>query len=629
MCGIAGAISLQKQARPLVSGSVERAFNRLLASLAHRGKSGQGVWHNQSRTVMLGHRRLAIADLTMNGHQPFEFADGSYSLTFNGEIYNAPQLAAELRALGFDRCTDLDTHVIAWGYAAWKEGLFSRLRGIFAGAIWDSQEKSLILFRDQFGIKPLYWTEVDSDDGKLLMFASQIKALFASNLTSRRFNQSALARYAMHYHIQPPQTMVEGIFSLMPGSFMVVRDDVVSKQRYWSVSQIQTNRWYSDRKLVVSSLKRSLYDAFVRQFKTIIPQTVFLSSGLDSAILASFSKRVMGGASSALTVGWHSRFGNDEVESAQRIARNLGIRKHQIVHVDAFKAGHLADEFVDAIDQPSGDGFNSFVASHAISDSSRVAYSGVGGDELFAGYRYLQHVVAYERLKKVLPARLIEASKALVSTRIGRSVAYRSGLSCLQFGWQKGADLYVRCRSQVYADGNPFRFSSVNPEYAYSAELDEIFESETDLVNAYAKAELSWYVPGVLARDLDAVSMSNGLEVRVPFLDQELVAQVLSTPGSVRHSRSKSLLREVTGSFMPEVTVPLQKRGFELPLGKLLYDRLADITSYRYLIDEQVVVQSALEQSINLFKRRPDHYLSLWAWQVASAWAEKNHITLA
>jgi asparagine synthase (glutamine-hydrolysing) len=574
MCGICGTIGIE------VRSNSERIVRRMMAALRHRGPDEEGVL--LAPPVALGIQRLSIVDLP-GGHQPVWNEAGTLAVVFNGEIYNFPELRRELESQGHQFRTRSDTEVIVHAYESWGAKCVLRLRGMFAFAIVELPSgpsglpQRVFLARDRLGIKPLYYAIAD---GRFL-FASEVRALLASGRLPSRISPEALESYLSFGSLGEPMTIVEGIVSLPPGHFLYVpaQDDSkgVAPTPYWSLSTAFDEPAEPPRTMAeaATSLRGRLEDSVRKHLLADVPLGVFLSSGLDSTALAALANRECRGIHS-YTVSF-SEVDYSEAELARQTAERLGTH-HQEMLLSGEEMRARLDEAVWALDQPSMDGINTFFVSWGARQAGlKVALSGLGSDELFGGYATFRSAPQVENLAaagKWVPGPLRAASAAALEAAAGlRSTP--DAARKLGAAWKSPEALphpYFFTRALFTSDQvtdllRGTRSSGSPP--AWRAWLARTAEDagRLDRFTAVSWLELRSYLLNTLLRDTDAMSMSQSLEVRVPFLDHPLVEFVLRLPEALKQGRvrPKALLKEALCDVLPGEIVAQQKRTFTFP----------------------------------------------------------------
>ncbi|MBA3765988.1 MAG: asparagine synthase (glutamine-hydrolyzing), partial [Acidobacteria bacterium] len=386
MCGIAGLIGINTEAR----------MGAMLESIAHRGRDDEGVWtsasfDDQGRRATFGHRRLSIIDVSPAGHQPMLSEDGRFALVFNGEIYNYRELRPQLETKGHRFRTDTDTEVLLAAFAEWgAEGCLPRLNGMFAFAVWDDRERTLTLARDRLGIKPLYYAQVQTEEGDAFLFASEAKAILASGLVKAALDIEGLNQYLTFLWTPDPFTLFQGIRKLAPAHVLTLRDGQLSVREWWDVSfdvieEGRSEEWWRER--VLETLDRVIGMEMVSD----VPLGSFLSGGIDSSVIAALMKNHSDGRRiSTYTIGIEAddlRYDiiPDDVVWARRVGQLLDTDYHETMLVP--DVASLLPKLVYHMDAPVIDmAIPSYLVSRAARENLTVLLSGMGGDEVFAGY---------------------------------------------------------------------------------------------------------------------------------------------------------------------------------------------------------------------------------------------------
>ena len=573
MCGIAGGIGIER-------GAAERMRSALL----HRGPDGSGLEQAHASgdgppgEVWLAHTRLAVIDLTEAASQPMRDPITGASITFNGEIYNHKELRQELEAAGERFYSASDTEVVLRAYVRWGSDCLHRLRGMFAFAVWRPRDRSLFAARDRLGVKPFYY---HSDPvGERLLFASEVRALLASGLVERRFSSSGLESFLRSGSVEEPLTLVEGVRSLPPGHSATWRDGRLTLHEYWDIPLAPSEDDLAD---AVERVPDLIATAVKRHTVSDVPLALFLSGGIDSGALASFLSQ-SGPRPRTFSVAFG---GGDLDESAQAAATAEAFgTDHTVVGLDeATVAGSVA-QALRSYDQPSADGVNTFVLSGAVRQAGlKVALSGLGGDEVFAGYPGARSVPRLESGKRWLSRAPWRARQAIggafqAAARDERHRRLGSWISSL--GRSQNDHPYYLTRTLF---GDSWREALLSAEgtsrwdespVALRHRLLTERAAGTDAVNRYLYLESRNYLSNTLLRDSDAMSMAHGLELRVPLLDHDLVEGVARIPGALKLSseQTKPLLVGALPQPLPASVTAGAKRGFTLPWDRWLHGEL-------------------------------------------------------
>jgi asparagine synthase (glutamine-hydrolysing) len=645
MCGIAGAIFWEDgqpaaEAMPLVQ--------RMTDAMRHRGPDGQGVVRcarsgdaGRGPVVTLGHRRLAIIDLTDRAAQPMASPRGPVWIAFNGEIYNFQALRHLLESRGRTFQSDSDTEVLLQGYEEWGEDVLDRVEGMFALAIWDGTRRELLLARDRLGIKPVYFYQ--NEHG--LLFASEIRALLASGLVPRQLDTMALEQFLAYQSVPPPRTLVEGVRMLAPGHLLTAGVSRRSVERkYWdlldSASPDARTATIAESRVRVGDL---LAEATRAHLVSDVPVGVFLSGGIDSSVLVALMHQA-GVVPHSFGIAFPGT-AYDESHYARVVAKAFGAEHTEIALTEAELCGQLPDA-IASVDHPSGDGINTYVVARAVRAAGvKVALSGLGGDEFFGGYpsfRRLGKFAAYARAWRRSPKPMRAAAAAAVRTLGGASVASMKTAALLESDGSLPQTFPVM--RQLFSTAE--RGALLGPDLVadaarwgdpYVTLLERAVERHSDvgLMSLVSYAESRTYMHDVLLRDTDQMSMRHGLEVRVPLLDHRLVEYVMGLPDAVKQAGDvpKRLLVESLGIPLPDECVNRPKRGFVLPFDLWMRGDLRPFCEH-HLGPEGLAARvpfraAAVEQLWRSFLANDGRtsWSRLWTLVALNAWLEQNGVT--
>ncbi len=635
MCGIYGYVGDEaKLASP-------EALEQAIQALWHRGPDDRGTFREArgDRVTGLAHTRLSIIDLSPSGHQPMVTEDGRYTLVYNGEIYNHASIRGELSSLGERFHGSSDTEVLLKAYVRWGKACLERLRGMFAFAVWDSVEQRLFVARDRLGIKPLYYVE----RGRGLAFASEVRALMATSAAGRRLSASAVVSYFAFGAVSGPGTILEGVRSLPPAHTLELdAQGTIRVERYWDLPlEPSPGATFLDE---VRQIQPILQDAVRLRLIADVPVGIFLSGGIDSSVLAALASQPGGAPVHTFTVTFdEARY--SEASYAAEVAR-LYRCNHQQVHLSAAHAALEISGALASLDQPSSDGVNTwFVSKAARAAGLSVALSGLGGDELFAGYAFFRHFarsLSLFRQAGPLPAFLRERLGPLTSISFAPTLVRKLAALLLSSG--KPDEVYAVFRAMFTEDE---RSRLLTPEYVQHAAhvahagvtlppgLLELVQRRTiDPINAVSALELSNYLRHTLLRDCDVMSMAHALEVRVPLLDHVLVEKVLRVPGPLKLSSAgnKPLLTAAVPG-LPRSAVDRGKMGFTLPFDEWFRGPLRPWIE-GLLLDGAVkrlpfLRSQEVERSWRAFLRG-ERYMShtrIWAIAALAGWCQINGVS--
>lgn len=536
-----------------------------------RGPDAEGLW--SSAGMVLGHRRLAILDLDARANQPMVSADGRYAIVFNGEIYNFRELRRELEADGVAFRTTSDTEVLLTLFAREEERMLPRLRGMFAFAIWDTQSRELFLARDPYGIKPLYYTRTKLG----FAFASQVKALLASGLVTLEPEPAGMAGFYLWGSVPEPWTLYRDVFALPAGHCLRVRGGVAETPVCWH--DIRTH-WQNE------GLKTSAHElqARVRQAVTDsvrahlvadVPVSVFLSGGIDSGIIAGLASE-LGASVEGITIGFEEFSGqhDDEVPVAREIAARYGL-PHHVRMVSHTEFEQDIPRILDAMDQPSIDGVNTWFASKAAAERGyKVVLSGLGADELFCGYPSFWQVPRAAALGRVVAA--IPGARTLLGAPCSVLARYRSQPKLAGVPEFMGSleGTYFLRRS-LYLPAELPDLMGIEMAREGLARLDGSppgmsMAQARDGVSAVGLLESTTYLRNQLLRDSDWASMGHSLELRTPFVDIKLLEALGQYVAGFTGGAGKAMLAQSLKKPLPDAIVNRPKTGFSLPMATWL-----------------------------------------------------------
>jgi asparagine synthase (glutamine-hydrolysing) len=587
MCGIAGIIGTE-------AARHRDVVRRMTTALRHRGPDGDGIYVSPSGRCVLGHSRLAILDLSKAASQPITTADDRFALSYNGECYNFRELRESLRRDGQKVTSSGDTEVVLRTLVSRGAAMLPDVNGMFALAFWDDREGSLLLARDQFGQKPLYYAESNG----LLLFASEVRALLESGLVARRADRDAVVGFLSFGSVQEPTTIVEGVSALAPGTSLTARPDGQRESNcYWTPPR-------EKRDCPPSELKHAFASSVSRHLLSDAPIGVFLSGGIDSSAIAVAAARVSSGTVKTVSVVCPDAPDLSEQKFARLVAEREGT-EHCEVPFSASDQAELIPDAIAAMDQPTVDGVNTYVVSAAARQAGlKVSLSGLGGDELFGGYRgSFVNTLTMLRASKRLGALRRPASVAL--RRFGTFATRPSKLADMFSSPGDLVSAYL-VRRKLFTSA---QVRSMFPGLVGSGWCDGLpagqFASMRRMVQSRADAdaigllEMRRYMGQQLLRDSDAMGMAHGLEIRMPFLDTGFSASALMLDASARvpSSTPKQRFVQCLGDWLPSEIARRRKQGFLLPIQQSMLgpmraqvdDGLGRMERFGSLVDMDVV----------------------------------------
>ena len=560
MCGLAGIVSSKGQ--PDLA-DLERASARL----RHRGPDGCGMMADARCGLV--HRRLSILDVSQAGHQPMRAAPLPLWIAYNGEVYNYRSLRDELSTRGWKFKSDCDTEVVLKAYAQWGPAAVSRLRGMFAMAIWDARERSLFLARDRFGIKPLYYTHLS--DGALA-FASEIKALRAFPAVSSELNHAGLAHYLRYHYVPEPHSIYRDIHRLPAGACLLWKDGAVTiKQAGAECSLIDDSSAPSEDEVVAV-----LSDSVSAHLISDVPVGVFLSGGVDSSLIAALMRRGSGERLHSFSIGFRDGLKSaDETEFARTVANHLALEHHELTIGEGL-LGRLP-ETLGFFDEPFANPAALIAArlSEFAARYVKVVLSGVGGDEFFGGYpRYV--AMSANRALNLIPRRLCGLA-ARAAYRLPSSTDRKWMPDRLARLLRAGADSPACVYDNLVAYSTPEEAAAVvnsdligNQQWRDEARL---FDARIVSSPEHAmEVDVASYLPGDLLTYTDRCAMAYSLEVRTPLVDVEVarIARRMLLRDKIRGFETKSMLKRIAARLVPPEVIYRKKKGFAVPIAEWL-----------------------------------------------------------
>jgi asparagine synthase (glutamine-hydrolysing) len=626
MCGIAGFLDLKRR-------SGDNELKSLVASMAgtlrHRGPDDHGVWVDAEAGVAFGHTRLAIIDLSPAGAQPMMSACGRFTLSYNGEIYNASELRAELERAGHVFRGHSDTEVMVEGFAEWGvRRTVERLIGMFAFAGFDRNTRILTLGRDRLGIKPLYWGRANGR----IVFASELKALAALPEWAPEIDTQALASYLCIGYVPAPSSIYLGIEKLEPGTLInITADGKTRVERYWSLLEVaehgQAARLDLGETEARDRLEALLSDAVSRRMVADVPLGVFLSGGIDSSTVTALMQANSAQPVRSFTIGFHEQ-GFNEAKQAKAVAAHLGT-DHTELYVTPEQAREVVPELPTIYDEPFAD--SSQVPTFLVSQMTRthvtVALSGDGGDELFAGYTRYSQGLRIARTLGLLPRpvsaclaciiravpspsweRLFDIMPSRIRPRLpGDKLQKLAGVL------GKDARDYYRTLIAQWADAWSVVRGAAKREHAVFN--DDVRQRFGDELSWMQYADSVSYLPDDILTKVDRASMAVSLEARVPLLDHRIVAFAWQLPGhlKMRGGQGKWLLRQVLYKHVPKKLVERPKMGFGVPIDNWLRGPLKDWASE--LLDPAAMNQGGLLDPQPIQEKWEEHQSGRRNWQ--------------
>lgn len=632
MCGITGIY-----AKNLAGKMHMINLSNATEKIAKRGPDARGVWMNDF--VGLGHRRLSIIDVSYNAAQPMKNTSGRYTIVYNGEIYNFEELRRGLLGDGIDFQSASDTEVLLYAYIKYKEKCLSRLNGFFAFAVYDEQENSLFLARDRYGIKPLYYL---NDDDKFL-FASDMHSLYAYGI-KKELDLESLYTYLQLNYTPAPKTMIKGVKMLKPGHYMRLDDNRLEINQYYQIEYNRNhvssnNNSYEKQQL---HLRELMEEAVKSRMVADVPLGTFLSGGIDSSIISGIAKKYNSDLHT-FSIGYSDEPFFDETNYANLVAKKFDTN-HTVFSLsndDLYE--HLFD-ILNQIDQPFAD--SSAIPTYILSKKTKkhitVALSGDGADELFSGYnKHTAHLKSMSGgmlnsiLKTIGPALqyLPKSRNGSISNKIRQAEKFGLGLNLDQ------KERYWRWAS-LASESNAIKL--LNTDVKNQLSMDDYQSHKMNILNPLTTSndfnellltDMQLVLANDMLRKVDLMSMANGLEVRVPFLDHKLVDYVFRLPVSskINSKIRKRILQDTFRDLLPAELYNRSKKGFEVPLLGWFRTSLKsmikeDLLSDRFIEEQNIFdVEEIKRLKKRLFSMNPgDTHATIWALIVFQWWWKRH-----
>jgi len=613
MCGICGGISSHK---------IE--IYDMVESIKHRGPDFQDIFIEEP--IYLAHARLSILDLSSDANQPMISRDGQYVLVYNGEVYNFQSIKKTLQSLGHLFKTSSDTEVILEGFIEWGIKLFEKLNGMFAFSIYDKKNQKIYIVRDRFGIKPLYYYY----DNKTLLFASEIKSLLSSRLIPKELSYQGLYEY-MHFSTTVGEsTFYRDIKKLKSGEYIEYNLETWSLNisSYKSICDVPLSNDFLDEAIYKI---RDLFEKSVkRQLISDVPVGIFLSGGIDSTAITAVASKYYNGKLKTFSAGFDFDKGFNELPNARFISEKFNT-DHYEFYIRGSDTISILERVNYYFDQPFADAANIplYLMSQELKGQHKVILQGDGGDELFAGYNYYLRV-KNERLFKLFSHIIISLTPLIPKS----SKYYRMLRSMYAITQKDKALIPARFYSQEMINESSLplfkkryrnNLSLLNP-FNRSLEIHSSFKDKNlDLLQELLYSDISLILPDQYLEKVDRATMANSLEVRVPFLDNDLAEYVISLPSKYKiiGKEKKYLLKQAFNGIVPDKILYGQKRGFGVPfsywLRSSMKDLIRDEVSSSNIYTNEVI--KMIDEHI-LGKR--DHGFILWKILNLSMWLNKN-----
>lgn len=575
MCGIVGIYNFTTNR--IVS---EKLITEMSDLIRHRGPDDSGVYVDGN--IGFGHRRLSIIDLSSNGQQPMQTADGKMCITFNGEVYNFQELKTDLLQKGYSFKSNTDTEVILYLYKEYGESCLALLRGMFAFAIWDKDASILFMARDRIGKKPLYYYY----DGARIVFASELKSVVADPDVHKEINYEAFSDYFRYLYVPDPKTIYKNIYKLEPGHCLKCTKDGIEKKQYWDVSF--SNVMSESMEEISEELLKMLQESVRIRMISDVPLGAFLSGGIDSSAMVALMAREQINPVTTCSIGFDSeKF--DEITFARIVSKKFNTNHHEFTVKNNAEA--VLPVLTDSFDEPFAD--SSAVPTYYVSKLARqkvtVAISGDGGDENFAGYEKYTTDVIENKIRDCIPS-IIRKSVFPVLSKVfsGSShVMFKKAASLTNsLSFEAGYGYYLtntEVRDALWSKMINTETKRKTGGYD-SFSVTDYYYNKADGEDHLSKAlytDLKTYLPGGILVKVDRMSMANSLEVRSPVLDHKIIEFAAKIPIGFKYDKGekKKVLKKSFESILPHDILYRKKMGFSVPLSEWFRHELKKVTS--------------------------------------------------
>ena len=603
MCGIAGILKNALKNSDNSTREVSSVIKKMTKILSHRGPDAEGYFI--SNNIVLGHRRLSILDVSATGAQPMELFSGGPVITFNGEIYNFIELKRKLRSLGHFFRGNSDTEVILHAYNAWGLDGLKQLEGIFAIAIWDPIKLKLILMRDKFGVKPLFYG--DSTLG--FAFGSEIKAVLAAGGVDSVINQQAFSEYLWHGNTFEDRTFYSGIVALLPGHWLIIENGKKKLSSWWRIEELLNRPTAAlTEEQATEQVRTALNSSVSRQLLADVPVGIFLSGGIDSSAIASSAMHVQRIPIKSYSAAFDFDKGVNELRKAREVANHLGLDHHEL-HITGANLPKILKELAYAHDEPFADAGNIplYMMSQKLNGKIKVVLQGDGGDEMFAGYsRYA--ILRNSRWWSLWPSVLNKLTKscgnigkrfARIAGAVGnKDAALRMGLLLTLETLDDPPDSLLRTELKIELA------KSTDPFLAYRNAAKRF--TMDDPVQQMLLTDLTVELPSKFLTKVDRSTMASGIEARVPMLDERVAEVAVGMPShwKAKGVQKKVILRNSQRLLLPKAILDSPKVGFGVPfsywlcssLKEYTRQRLLDQSSINYFNLDKQFIESTLSQ---------------------------------
>ncbi len=630
MCGINGIIGN----KGVPKGELKEGILRMNALLSHRGPDHQDIY--VSDKVGLGHTRLSILDLTDAGHQPMKTPDERYAIVLNGEIYNHLEIRQTLEELGYHFRGHSDTETVLYGFAQWGEAIFQKLNGIFAVGIYDQQKKEVYLARDRFGVKPLYYFK----DQSKLIFSSEIKSILASGVYPK-LSYKSLHEFLYYGYPLGDRTMLEGIKKVLPGYYLKISQPFHTKKCcFWKPENLLELSPFADSEEEAIKKTRALLEKAVRrQLMSDVPVGVFLSGGIDSSAITAFASRHFPGKLKTYSTGFDFDEGHNELPLAAEIAKTFGTEHHEMM-IRGADLPDIIEKLVGQHDAPFSDAANIplYLMTRALGGDPKVILQGDGGDELFGGYSRYHLMTKYRPYRTIL--NILKPLKGILPSAKLRARVERF---YPVFSEREDGRMFAKLLTLETEEKSPLQTLSIpfhekaksHDPFEYYTEVATRFNGLSDRIQKLLWLDTQIILPDQFLEKVDKSTMANSIEVRVPFLDNELAEYAMRMPAKykLKGGIKKYILKKALEGIVPDKVLYGPKKGFGVPyenwlkgpLSGYLKERLFSSDFAKSGMMDKRYVKSLLS---NHLSSKQNNGFILWKLLNLSIWLEKYKVEI-
>lgn len=617
MCGIAGVLGIN---------NASSHVKNMLEAMHHRGPDDWGMFEDGN--VTLGHKRLSIIDLSPAGHQPMTNRKGDTTILFNGEIYNYQELKGLLPPFTSLK-SNTDTEVILELWAILGKDVLPKLRGMFALAIWNTNTQELVLARDHMGIKPLYY-QINNNQ---LVFASEMKGMLASGLVTKKVNVKAVYQYLANGYIMQPNTIIEDVSMLEPASCLVWKNGQYTIEQFWNITEKTDNLPLTEED-AIKKVHQLIIDAVLEEAIADRPLGVFLSGGLDSTVLVAALKKSGANQIKTFSIGFDGDDLNEE-DDAKEAANFYGTTHTQIQVGNKDVVPHL-EQYINALDQPSVDGLNTWLVSKVTAQHVTVALSGLGGDELFSGYSIDRAIIYKQQYAWI--SKIIYASKHIWNNApkkiSNRLQAYSN--------WRNLPEFY-KTWGRIFSDEEILELTKLkSPPQNQFTKLE--LGGTYSLLQRISYMHQRGFMMSRLLRDADAVSMDHSIEVRFPVIDYRLVNLAFNLPddwkiknvkatvkltnyekeNSYEANGVKYLLYQAFKKDLPAQFGARPKRGFKMPIEKWMRGGLMHDIEETFKTSMHLLSTTYTDEILKDWKNGKTNWTRVWSIYILKKWIQRN-----